>query len=257
MSKPKLNLTWSLNKSTVKLIQSLKQQKFRKEHGLFVVEGRKMVEELLQSNMKTLCLFATERFLRDYEIDDERLQIATEVQMAQMSGQDTPPGILAIVEIPESRVIKEKDMILALDGIANPGNMGTIIRTAEWFGIRQIVCSEDCVELWNPKVIQATMGSIFRMSVVSVDLEHYLGEKRSQSKAIYGALLEGENIFKRGQWDEGIIVIGSESHGIRDSILPLITHPITIPRAGGSVTESLNASMATGIILAAFAMHHS
>ena len=95
MSKPKSNLKWSLNKSTVKLIQSLKQQKFRKEHGLFVVEGRKMVEELLQSNMKTLCLYATERFLRDYEINDDRLEIATDIQMEQMSGQDTPPGILA------------------------------------------------------------------------------------------------------------------------------------------------------------------
>ena len=255
MSKPKSNLKWSLNKSTVKLIQSLKQQKFRKEHGLFVVEGRKMVEELLQTNMKTLCIFATERFLHDYEIQDERLEIATEVQMEQMSGQDTPPGILAVVKIPEQDAIHSDGMVLALDGIANPGNMGTIIRTAEWFGIRQVVCSEDCVELWNPKVIQATMGSVFRMSVVSTDLERFLKESKSKGKAVYGALLEGESIFKKeGRWPEGVIVIGSESHGIRSNILPLITHPITIPRAEGSVTESLNASMATGIILAEMMM---
>ena len=252
MSKPKLNLTWSLNKGTVKLIQSLKQQKYRKEHQLFVVEGRKMVEELLQSNMKTLCLFATERFLHDYEIHDERLEIATEVQMEQMSDFTTPPGILAVVEIPEQKDIKTEGMMLALDGIANPGNMGTIIRTAEWFGVKQIVCSDDCVELWNPKVIQATMGSVFRMQIAYTDLEHFLEISKTDGKAIYGALLQGENIFKKNKWDDGIIVIGSESHGIRSNILPLITHPITIPRAEGSVTESLNASMAAGIILASF-----
>ena len=209
-----------------------------------------MVKELLQSNMKTLCLYATERFLRDYEINDDRLEIATEIQMEQMSGQDTPPGILAVVEIPQPRAIKEEGMILALDGIANPGNMGTIIRTAEWFGMSQIICSEDCVELWNPKVIQATMGSIFRMNVTSVNLASYLDEAKKSGKAIYGALLDGENIFSKERWDDGVIVIGSESHGIRSEILPYITHPITIPRAKGSITESLNASMAAGIIMA-------
>lgn len=254
MSTPKSNLKWSLNKSTVKLIQSLKQQKFRKEHGLFVVEGRKMVEELLQSNMETLCLFATERFLLDYEIKDNRLEIATEVQMEQMSGQDTPPGILAVAKVPKPQEIQDNGLILALDGIANPGNLGTIIRTAEWFGIKQIVCSEDCVELWNPKVIQATMGSVFRMPVAYIDLEHFLKTSKASGRAIYGALLEGENLFKKASRKEGIIVIGSESHGIRPNVLPFITHPITIPRAEGSVTESLNASMAAGIILAVFAM---
>ena len=251
----KSNLKWSLNKSTVKLIQSLKQQKFRKEHGLFVVEGRKMVEELLQSNMETLCLFATERFLLDYEIQDERLEIATEVQMEQMSGQDTPPGILAVVKVPQQGEILDKGLVLALDGIANPGNLGTIIRTAEWFGIKQIVCSNDCVELWNPKVIQATMGSVFRMPIAYTDLENYLKTAKASGKPIFGALLEGENLFKKEKSSEGIIVIGSESHGIRPAILPFITHPITIPRAKGSMTESLNASMAAGIILAFFAMN--
>ena len=255
MSTLKSNLKWSLNKATVKLIQSLKQQKFRKEHGLFVVEGRKMVEELLQSNMETLCLFATERFLLDYEIQDDRLEIATEVQMEQMSGQNTPPGILAVVKVPEQRNLIDEGLVLALDGIANPGNLGTIIRTAEWFGIQQIVCSEDCVELWNPKVIQATMGSAFRMPVTYCNLERFLEHAKNNGKAIYGALLNGENLFRKEKRDEGIIVIGSESHGIRPSVLPYITHPITIPRAEGSVTESLNASMAAGIILAIFAMN--
>lgn len=239
-----------ITKNTVKLIQSLKQQKYRNEHQRFVVEGRKMVEELLGSRFEICGLFATEKYLTEHPTDDPRLEIATEVQMEQMSGQDTPPGLLAVARIPETRTLLDVGMVLALDGIANPGNMGTIIRTAEWFGIKQIICSEDCVELWNPKVIQATMGSIFRMNVVSTDLKQYLSKQNG--KPIYGALLEGENLFKKTTWEDGVIVIGSESHGIRSEILPLITQPITIPRAEGSVTESLNASMATGIILASW-----
>lgn len=243
-----------ITKNTIKLVQSLKQQKFRKEHGLFVVEGRKMVEELLVSSIETVYLFATERYLVEHPVNDQRLETVTEVQMSQMSGQDTPPGILAVARIPEPAVIQNKGMMLALDGIANPGNLGTIIRTAEWFGMKQIVCSNDCVELWNPKVIQATMGSVFRISMVYTDLERYLKEAKDRGQAVYGALLEGENLFKKeSRWADGIIVIGSESHGIRGNILPLLTHPITIPRASGSVTESLNASIAAGIILAAMA----
>ena len=241
-----------ITKNTVKSIQSLKQQKYRNEYQLFVVEGRKMVEELLQSSFEICYQFVTEKFLNEHPMDISGWEIATEVQMKQMSGLDTPPGILAVARIPKRNLPSKDDseMVLALDGIANPGNMGTIIRTAEWFGINQIICSEDCVELWNPKVIQATMGSIFRMNIATVNLASYLDEKIKSGKRIYGALLEGESIFKKAQWDDGVIVIGSESHGIRKEILPYITHPITIPRAEGSVTESLNASMAAGIIMA-------
>ena len=213
-----------------------------------------MVEELLCSHFEINYLFATEKYLIEHPMDNSRLELVSEVQMEQMSGQDTPPGILAVARIPKMKAILNEGMVLALDGIANPGNMGTIIRTAEWFGIKNIVCSEDCVELWNPKVIQATMGSLFRMNVVSKDLESYLKAEKAKGKAIYGALLEGENLFQKTAWEDGVIVIGSESHGIRSNIVPLITHPITIPRASGSVTESLNASMATGIILAILKM---
>ena len=240
-----------ITKNTVKTIQSLKQAKYRKEYQLFIVEGRKTIEELLHSSFEPTAIYATERFLKEYEFHDERLETVSEVQMAQMSALDTPPGILAVVRIPQQDAIREDGMTLALDGIANPGNMGTIIRTAEWFGIKQIVCSEDCVELWNPKVIQATMGSVFRMQIAYTDLESYL--KNTQGRAIYGALLEGENLFKMPRWEDGVIVIGSESHGIRSQLLPYITRPITIPKAAGSLTESLNASMATGIILSSWA----
>lgn len=247
-----------ITKNTIKTIASLRQQKFRKELGLFVVEGRKMTAELLQSAFEVEYLFATERFLDDSPTPFSQAEIVSDMQMSQMSGQDTPPGILAVVRIPKQGDLQTHSrFVLALDGIANPGNMGTIIRTAEWFGIHTIVCSEDCVEIWNPKVIQATMGSLFRVQVTSGDLEVLLKQEKAKGKAIYGALLNGKNLFKQERWDDGVIVIGSESHGIREPLLPLITHPITIPRAADSVTESLNASMATGIILARWASQNN
>ena len=239
-----------ITKNTIKQIASLRQQKFRKELGLFVVEGRKMVEELLHSDFETVGLYVTEAFLSDHPVFAEA-DITSEVQMEQMSGQDTPPGILAVVRIPKQGEIKTSSQFtLALDGIANPGNMGTIIRTAEWFGIHDVVCSNDCVELWNPKVVQATMGSLFRVKVWRTDLATWLQKAKSEGKAIYGALLEGENLFQLKGKPQGIIAIGSESHGIRAEVLPNITHPVTIPRADGSVTESLNAAVAAAIFMA-------
>ena len=240
-----------ITKNTIKSVAALRQQKYRKEQQLFVVEGRKMVNELIDSDFEIISLFATEKYCAEYDIPSNKVEIATEVQMEQMTGQDTAPGILAVVRQPETVSIDSNaTLVLALDGISNPGNMGTIIRTADWFGIRNIVCSEDCVEIWNPKVIQATMGSIFRMNIIETDLEAFLTKSQSQGKAIFGALLDGKNLFKMQDNAEGIIVIGSESHGIRPNILPLITHPITIPRAEGSLTESLNASIAAAIIMA-------
>ena len=239
-----------LTKNTIKQIASLRQQKFRKELGLFVVEGRKMTEELLHSSFKTIGLYATEAFLAG-NLSFSNAEIVSEMQMEQMSGQDTPPGILAVVRIPQQAEIKTTSrLVLALDGIANPGNMGTLIRTAEWFGIRDVVCSTDCVELWNPKTVQATMGSLFRMKVWKTDLTAYLVQAKTEGRAIFGALLEGEDLFQMQTRPEGILVIGSESHGIRTNVLPCITHPVTIPRAGGSATESLNAAVAGAILMA-------
>jgi TrmH family RNA methyltransferase len=236
-----------VTKNEIKQVASLRLQKFRKELGLFVVEGRKMTEELLHSRFVVKAMYATEA-CHDYFPQAETV---TEVQMAQMSGQDTPPGILAVVKIPDAqRFSQSSKLVLALDGIANPGNMGTIIRTAEWFGIHDIVCSTDCVEVWNPKVIQATMGSIFRTNVMEAELTDFLMQQKQAGKAIYGALLEGENLFEMKDCKDGVIVIGSESHGIRKEVLPYITHPITIPRVGASQTESLNASVASAIIMA-------
>ena len=238
-----------ITRNTIKQVASLRQQKYRKELGLFVVEGRKMVEELLQSHFETVAVYATETFLALHP--HFAAETVSEMQMQQMSSLDTPPGVLAVAKIPETQAFSATTpFVLALDGIANPGNMGTLIRTAEWFGIREVVCSTDCVEIWNPKVIQATMGSAFRVSVTVADLPAFLREQRERGKAIYGALLEGENLFEMREKPEGIIIVGSESHGIREEVLPCITHPVTIPRVGGSMTESLNAAVAGGIIMA-------
>ena len=184
-----------LTKNTIKQIASLRQQKFRKELGLFVVEGRKMVEELLHSQFETVGLYATEAFLADYPSFTDA-EIASEVQMGQMSGQDTPPGILAVVRIPVQGDIKIKShFVLALDGIANPGNMGTLIRTAEWFGISDVVCSNDCVELWNPKTVQATMGSLFRVKVWKTDLPAYLHQAKNEGKRLEDSQLYVKQIM--------------------------------------------------------------
>ena len=239
-----------LTKNTIKQIASLRQQKFRNELGLFVVEGRKMVEELLHSDFEIVGLYASEAFLAEYP-SFSKAETVSDMQMEQMSGLDTPPGILAVVKIPQQGEIKTtSQLVLALDGIANPGNMGTLIRTAEWFGIHDVVCSMDCVELWNPKTVQATMGSLFRVKVWKTNLADYLHLAQNENKAIYGALLEGENLFQMGTRPEGILVIGSESHGIRADVLLCITHPVTIPRVGGSATESLNAAVAGAILMA-------
>ena len=238
-----------ITKNTIKQIAALRQQKFRKELGLFVVEGRKMTEELLRSDFETVGLYTTEAFLADQSTFGEA-ETVSEMQMQQMSNQDTPPGILAVVRIPKQGDLQTHSrFVLALDGIANPGNMGTLIRTAEWFGIGDVVCSMDCVELWNPKTVQATMGSLFRVKVWKTDLSTYLRQAQREGKAVYGALLEGENLFRMKAKPEGVIVIGSESHGIRNEVLPCLTHPITIPRVGGSATESLNAAVAGGIVM--------
>ena len=240
---------YMITKNTIKQIAALRQQKFRKELGLFVVEGRKMTEELLRSDFETVGLYTTEAFLADQSTFGEA-ETVSEMQMQQMSNQDTPPGILAVVRIPKQGDLQTHSrFVLALDGIANPGNMGTLIRTAEWFGIGDVVCSMDCVELWNPKTVQATMGSLFRVKVWKTDLSTYLRQAQREGKVVYGALLEGENLFRMKAKPEGVIVIGSESHGIRNEVLPCLTHPITIPRMGGSATESLNAAVAGGIVM--------
>lgn len=242
-----------ISKHKISDIRKLHLKKFRDAEGLFLVEGRKSVEMLLASDFRVEELFATEEA---YERNRRMLgsvpvTLVTVAEMERISTLATPPELMAVArQASQTLTVPDNEPVLVLDRIADPGNMGTIIRTAEWFGINDIVCSPDCVEIWNPKVIQATMGSIFRANIVEADLTQFLPEQRRQGRAVYGALLEGENLFEIKDCKDGVIVIGSESHGIRAEVLPCITHPVTIPRAAGSATESLNAAVAAGILMA-------
>ena len=250
-----------ITKNDIKLIQSLKQTKYRKENKMFIVEGNKLVDELLSSNFKVEKILVTDLWLEKFPDMTGRLpfyDIISQKQMEQISCMVTPPGILATAHTPYYNISPtdaENEFIIALDGINDPGNLGTIIRTADWFGINKIVCSQDCADAWQAKTIQSTMGSIFRIKVMETDLREFLlkthGRASQHEIPIYGALMEGENIFtKKIEKKNGVIIIGSESHGIRKDVLPLVTSPIHIPRGKDSKTESLNASVAAAIIMA-------
>ena len=246
-----------MTKNEIKTIQSLKQARNRRELGLFAVEGTKLIEELLTSSFIVENIFATEAWI------EKNAQFATTLryenvsgkQMEQMSGMVTPPGILAIARIPRYDIIPEdakNNIIIALDGINDPGNLGTIIRTADWFGIKNIVCSHDTADYWQQKTIQSAMGSIFRTKIIDCELISFLSKVKSLNIPIFGALMQGKNIFSKETPQNGIIVIGSESHGIKQETLPFITDPIHIPHINGSKTESLNAAVAAAIIMAEF-----
>jgi TrmH family RNA methyltransferase len=249
-----------ITKNDIKFIQSLKQTKFRKENKMFVVEGNKLVSELLASDIKVENILVTDTWLEKFPgmaASFKSYEIVNSKQMEQMSSMVTPPGIIATAHTPSYNINPkeaENEIILALDGINDPGNLGTMIRTADWFGINKIVCSQDCADAWQAKTIQSTMGSIFRIQIIETDLKEFLSKTQNLNKSatpIYGALMEGENIFKKKiEKKNGVIIIGSESHGIRKDVLPLVTSPIHIPRGKGSQTESLNASVAAAIIIA-------
>lgn len=242
-----------MTKNDVKEIQSLKQVKGRKERGIFAVEGNKLVEELLNSKFRVNNIFATEQWSEKNPVLAKKIadyEIITPKQMEQISNFVTPPGIFATAMMPNYKIEPkdtETQLVLMLDGINDPGNLGTIIRTADWFGIKKIVISEDTCDPWQPKVIQSTMGSIFRIQIVETDIVKFLKEVKTP---VFGALMQGKNIYQTHINDnQGVIIIGSESHGIRDNVMPYVSCPINIPKSESSHTESLNASVATGIII--------
>lgn len=241
-----------MTKNDVKEIQALKQSKGRKERGIFAVEGNKLVEELLKSNFKVNNIFVTETWVEKNSVFAKKIvdyEIITSKQMEQISNFVTPPGIFATAMMPKYK-IEPKDtdnqLVLLLDGINDPGNLGTIIRTADWFGIKKIVISEDTCDPWQPKVIQSTMGSIFRMQIIETDVVKFLKEVNTP---VFGALMQGKNVYHTHINNKGVVIIGSESHGIRENVMPFVSCPINIPRAESSQTESLNASVAAGIII--------
>jgi TrmH family RNA methyltransferase len=243
------NIADMLSKNEVKYIQSLCHKKSRDEEGLFIAEGPKMMNELRQSNYEIIKAYALKEWLyRNTENKEQVIEVSPS-ELERISALKTPNEVLVIAKqkVVNTEPILKGHITLVLDGIQDPGNMGTIIRIADWFGINQIVASENSVELYNPKVVQATMGSVFRIKVWYKDLTELLEEV---TVPVFGALLNGKSIYEIGTVGEGILVIGNESKGISEEVLQFVSNPVTIPKFGEA--ESLNAAIATGIILSHF-----
>lgn len=235
-----------LSKNQIKLITSLKQKKQRQQHGLFVVEGVKTIKELLNSHYELYAVYTTETF----NSDADKEFLISETDLKRISFLTTPNTALAIFKISAQRPIKTNGLIVALDAVQDPGNLGTIIRLCDWFGIKYLVCSNETVDCFNPKVIQATMGSIARVNISYVDLVNFL---KTTNSPVFGAFMEGKNIYKSKLPCEGILVMGNEANGISKAVETLITEKISIPRFGDlQVTESLNVATATAILLSEF-----
>lgn len=234
-----------LTAHTIKTIQSLDKKKYRQKYNLFLVEGNKIIKELPNSEYEIENL---------YSIDPENLIFKTQevekilpADLKKISFLQHPKDSVAVCKIPENKYLEEISIQLILDGVQDPGNLGTIIRLADWFGIEQIICSNDTVDVYNPKVIQATMGSFLRVNVFYTDLEDYL---KKYQHPIFGTDMNGENVYKTEFPEKFSLVFGNEGNGIRPSTEDLITTMITIPRFGkAQSTESLNVSMSAGIIL--------
>ena len=236
-----------LAKSKIKYIQSLFHKKFRDEEHAFVAEGPKLIRELLFEKVNVLELFATREWIDENKkmLNNVLATEITQQELEHISFLNTPNQVLAIVKKNEEDIkIDCKDKItLMLDTIQDPGNMGTIIRTADWFDVSQIICSQDCADKYNPKVVQASMGSVARVKVIYSGLKEFL---QQQQVRIYAATLEGKDV-RQTKIPEGIIIIGNESRGIHPEILAIANVKINIRRFGKA--ESLNAAVATGIVL--------
>ncbi len=237
-----------LVKSQAKYIQSLGQKKHRDEEGMFIAEGPKIVAELLRTaNVQQV--YALQEWIDDNygQIGKTEVTAVSMAELEKISQLTTANQVLAVVkkfETPASMSTKGT-ITLVLDTIQDPGNMGTIIRTADWFGVKQVVCSTDCADIYNPKVVQATMGSIARVKVIYTDLVRWIATQTDIR--IYAAVLDGQDVTSMNKLKEGIIIIGNESKGISDVLLSHVNVRITIPQKGGA--ESLNAAVAAGIIL--------
>ena len=237
-----------LSKSQLKLITSLRQKKYRNSHKLFFAEGIKVVNELLNSDFKLHTIFCTDDF--QHTLSSDEVQLISNTELQKISLLKNPNQVLGLFEIPLEKEIENSGIIVVLDSVNDPGNLGTIIRLCDWFGITQIVCSRDTVDCYNPKVVQASMGSLTRVSIKYIDIKDYLS---SVKKPIYAAVMDGENVYESTLKNDAILVMGNEANGISKEILDLITDTLTIPQFGETQeTESLNVATATAILLSEF-----
>jgi RNA methyltransferase, TrmH family len=250
-----------ISKNKARFIISLQKKKSRDKEGLFVIEGDKLVKEFLKAKIKITTLFAKTEFIKTLSADMTRY--ATDIEdvsydeLKNISTLKTPQNAIAVVPVFENsfdstKVLKE--LCIALDCVQDPGNLGTIIRAAAWFGIKNIICSPDCVDVYNPKVIQASMGAVLHVNVHYYDLKTLISLANKKMIPVFGTLLEGKSIYNHKLDKRGIIILGNESRGISDELIPFITEKIKIP--GVTKTrpgiESLNVSMAASVVLSEF-----
>jgi len=240
-----------LSKSQISFIKSLHQKKYRKEQGIFIIEGIKSIVEFIPSAYQIQSIY----FLAEYQSllpklpPNIKLFEVTTAELEKISTLQSPQGILALVNIPKQAAFDKRllanEFSLVLDNIQDPGNLGTIIRTADWFGFKNVICSLNTVEVYNPKAVQATMGSLCRVNVVYQDLEELL---KGISIPVFGAMLNGNSLYETHWGSEGIVILGNEGQGVSPEIIKLINHPVTIPRVGEA--ESLNVAVSAAIFCA-------
>ena len=251
-----------ISNNQVKFVQSLRQKKFRGIHGLFIAEGSKLVLDLINSPYKLKEVFAYEQWISDHRSILGAALIpftpVTENEMIRISEFSTPSPVLAIVNVPgnaELPVSVKDELVLMLDDIRDPGNLGTIVRIADWFGIRTIIGSENMVDLYNPKVVQATMGSIARVNVIYTNLVGFLNHMEA-SPDVFGTFMSGENLYTCDLPSKGVIIIGNEANGISEEVSGFVKTRLRIPSfadsKADSAPESLNAAIATAIVCAEF-----
>ena len=237
-----------VSKNQIKWITSLQLKKYRLENQLFIAEGVKVIQELLQSNFVLEDLFATEEVFNSFSVNNKT--VVTDAEMKKITALSSPSSCLAVFQMPKETKISNQGLIVALDDIRDPGNLGTIIRLCDWFGIEQMICSKETVDVFNPKVVQATMGSLARVNIQYIDIQEFIS---NSSLPIFGTFMDGNNIYSEDLPTDGIIIFGNEANGISAEIEKLVTNRIAIPRFGKlQKTESLNVATATAIILSEF-----
>ncbi|MDR2129920.1 MAG: RNA methyltransferase [Odoribacteraceae bacterium] len=244
-----------LSKHLTNVIQNLEKKKFREKYNLFKVEGEKLVEELLRSGLKIGTLIARPEWLAGKRMLPEGSPVVAvnEREMGRVSAFKSPPEVIALVEIPPPGEVKVPDgsLSVVLNGVQDPGNLGTILRVCDWFGVHSLFCDRECADHLNPKSVQASMGAIFRVEVFYVDLLEFLPAHTREAFPCYGTFLEGESIHESRLGEQGLIVMGNEGGGITPAVERFVTCRLTIPRYS-PVAESLNVGVATGIVLSEF-----
>ncbi|EJW97687.1 tRNA/rRNA methyltransferase (SpoU) [gut metagenome] len=246
-----------LSKAKIKYIRSLEMRKFRREYNSFVAEGNKLVSDMLPAFECELLIAKPSWMATQGDIKAKELVVADEDDIRKASFMKNPQDVLAIFKQPDwdiSAVDTSKELVIALDGIQDPGNLGTIIRLADWFGIYNIVCSNDTVDAFCPKTVQATMGALSRVKIHYTNLEQFIKQQHERNIPIYGTFLDGEDMYQKDISNNGVIIMGNEGNGIRDHIKEYINDKLYIPNypKGKETSESLNVAIATAIVCAEF-----